>query len=236
MSLRAKIKNSDLWIYQVLKKCYYFFRNFNIPAPKIITRPVWHLVNGLREFYYWSFATLWVTPLYKGLCKKTGKNFKAGTFLPYVIGKGNIYIGDYIRIFGKVNFIFGSIKKELPEIYIGNRSSMGHDVTFDIAGKLEIGEHCLIASRVTFQDCKGHSIQAEERNQRIPPTEKDVRPIRIGNNVWIGDGAYIMPGTVIGDNCVVSAKTVVSRNIPPNHLIYESPFKTIKIRQISKMI
>jgi carbonic anhydrase/acetyltransferase-like protein (isoleucine patch superfamily) len=236
MNLRTKIKISDRGIYYLLKKIYMAIRNFTIPAPIFIARPLWYLVAMIRTLYYWGISTFWVTPLYKGLCKKVGKNFKAGSHLPFVIGKGLIHLGDNVRIFGKVNFIFGSIKDEIPEIHIGDRTSIGHEVTFDISGKLEIGEHCLVASGVTIQDCAGHSIQAEERSASKPPQEKDVRPIKIGNNVWIGDGVYIMPGSTIGNDCVISAKTVVSRNIPENYLIYQQPYKAVQIRKISKIV
>jgi len=94
----------------------------------------------------------------------------------------------------------------------------------------------LIASDVSFQDCSGHSIDAEKRINKIPPGGNEVKPITIGNNVWIGTGAYIFPGTKIGDNCVISAMTPVGRRIPSNHLVYTTPSKVVKIRSISKML
>lgn len=41
-------------------------------------------------------------------------------------------------------------------------------------------------------------------------------PIHVGKNVWIGDGAQIMPGVTIGDNSVIAAGSVVTKDIPPN--------------------
>jgi acetyltransferase-like isoleucine patch superfamily enzyme len=236
MNLRAKIKNSDLIIFKLIKYFYYGFRRFTIPAPKIIWRPIWIIVDLLRDIYYWLLSTFWITPLFKGFCENVGKKFKAGTFLPYVIGKGKLYIGDNVRINGKLDFLFGGIKKEYPEIHIGSRTNIGHNITFDISGTLEIGEHCLIASDIYFQDCSGHSINSDERDAGKPPQPKDVRPIKIGNNVWIGNGVYILPGSIIGNNCVISAKTVVSRRIPDNHLVYPAVANIIKIRKLSKII
>ena len=236
MNMRSRIKNNDQFIFRLLRSIYYYFRHFTIPASKFVWYPIWIIVNFLREIFYWILSTFWITPIFKGILAKTGKNFRAGTFLPFVVGKGNIICGDRVRIHGKIDFIFGSIKQEIPQIYIGNNTSIGHNVTFDISGILKIGSNCLIASNVTFQDCSGHSIDPDERMARIPPRLKDVRPIRIGNNVWIGDGVYLMPGTIVGDNCVISAKTVVNRSIPENHLAYSANYKTVKIRNISKII
>ena len=165
-----------------------------------------------------------------------GKNFKAGTFLPYVEGKGKIFIGDNVRFGGKQNMIFASIRREIPEIHIGDNCGFGHNVIFDIAGKLVIGKNCLIAGGVLFQDYGGHSIVPEKRAAGELPTEKDVRDITIGDNVWIGTGAYISPGTTIGDNCVVAANTSVGRRIPPNSLVYSSPAKVVQIRNISNIV
>jgi acetyltransferase-like isoleucine patch superfamily enzyme len=137
---------------------------------------------------------------------------------------------------GKIDFIFGSILKEIPETYIADNCNIGHNVTFAISGKLEIGFHCLIASNITFQDCSGHSIDPDERGKGKPPQPKDVRPIKIGSNVWIGDGVTILPGAIIGDNCVIAANTIVNRNVPDGVLVYTAPAQMVKIRKIAKMI
>ena len=55
-----------------------------------------------------------------------------------------------------------------------------------------------------------------------------VKPIKIGNNVFIGYGAIIMPGVVIGDNVVIGAKSLVSRDIPSNSIAVGIPARVIK--------
>lgn len=50
-------------------------------------------------------------------------------------------------------------------------------------------------------------------------------PVFIGNNVWIGAGAIIMPGVKIGDNSVIGAGSVVTRDIPENCVAYGNPCK-----------
>jgi len=235
MNIRTLIKNSDQGTLNIIKKTFYFFKRFSIPSPKIVVVPMWHFIDTIREIYYWTMATFWVTPLFIGSCKKVGKNFKAGNFLPYVVGRGHVFIGDNVNIYGKINFYFGGIKAEKPEIHIGSRSTLGHNISFDISGKLEIGEHCLIASETVFQDCSGHSIDWEERDAGKKPEPSDVKSIKIGNNVWIGKGAYILPGTNIGDNCVIAAKTVVGRRIPDNYLVSPAPAKPMKLRKITQM-
>lgn len=235
MNLRKSIKSSDKWMYSFLRRIYFLIEEFSIPTPKLITRPLWIIVDNIRGAFYWILSTFWITPLFKGSCHKVGKGFKAGTFLPFIEGRGKISIGKRVLIFGKINFHFGSIADEIPEVIIGDRCTIGHEVTLDISGKLVIGDHCLIASGVTIQDCSGHSLDAEERMANKPPDKRDIRNIKIGNNVWVGQFAYILPGTVIGNDCVIGAKAVVARRIPENHLVYPAPYQKVKIRKIASM-
>jgi len=236
MNIRARIKNSEKGFFFLLRKTYYLVMRFSVPAPKIIWRPAWVILNFLRNIYYWIYRVFLVTPIFSGLCHKVGKRFRAGTFLPYVIGKGNIYIGDNVTFNGKADFVFGGILKKIPEIHIGNNTGFGHAVRFDIASTLRIGDNCMIASNVSFHDSSGHHIDPDMRREKVKISEKQIRSVSIGNNVWIGDGAYITPGTQIGDNCVIAARTVVGRRIPSNNLVYPSANNVTKIRNISKVI
>jgi len=236
VSIRAKFKRGESLPYRFGRNAYRRLNNFSLPVPKIISGILWNIVSPTIKSYYWGKSAFLVTPLFKGLCFKVGKNFKAGTFIPYLEGIGRIFIGENVRFDGKQNIIFSSIKREIPEIHIGDNTGFGHNVTFDISGKLIIGRQCLIAGGVTFQDCGGHSIVPEKRAKGEAPTEKDVRDITIGDNVWIGTGAYIFPGSIIGDNCVIAANTLVSRRIPPNSLVYASPSKAVELRNIANII
>lgn len=80
---------------------------------------------------------------------------------------------------------------------------------------IEIGSNCVIAAGVTIMDSNGHELKSTNRTvgRDIP------KEIRIGNNVWIGLNAIILKGTNIGDNCVVSAGTVVKGEFPKDCII-----------------
>lgn len=236
MNLRYNIKNSTKQPYLILRRIYYSINHLSLPAPKILWRFIWEGFKEIRGLCYWLYCFFWVTPMYKGFCEKVGRRFTAGTYLPFVIGSGKIFLGDRVKIHGKIDFVFGSILPEKPEIHVGDRTGIGHNVRFDISSKLVIGKDCLIAKDVAFHDSSGHQLDPDLRRERVPIRENQVRPITIGNNVWIGDGAYISPGTTIGDNCVISANTIVGRKIPSGSLVYSPPAKVNKIRKISNMV
>lgn len=82
-----------------------------------------------------------------------------------------------------------------------------------------IGNNCVIASGVTIIDSNGHEINSHNRTKgRDNPA-----PIEIGNNVWVGINSVILKGTKLGDNCVISAGSVVKGVFPAGSLIRGNP-------------
>ena len=53
-------------------------------------------------------------------------------------------------------------------------------------------------------------------------------PVIIGNNVWIGGGAIILPGVTIGDNVVIGAGSIVTKDIPDNVIAAGNPYRVIR--------
>ncbi|MBR3696602.1 MAG: hypothetical protein IKL98_10245, partial [Akkermansia sp.] len=49
------------------------------------------------------------------------------------------------------------------------------------------------------------------------------KPIHVGNNVWFGGGVKVLPGVTIGDNCVISAGTIITKDGPAGHLASGNP-------------
>lgn len=73
-----------------------------------------------------------------------------------------------------------------------------------------IAKNCVIAAGVNIIDSNGHEVASYERTKG-----RDIaNPIKIGNNVWISANAIILKGTIIGDNCVVGAGSVVKGKFP----------------------
>ena len=60
--------------------------------------------------------------------------------------------------------------------------------------------------------------------------KKTTRPVKIGKHVWIGTGAIIMPGIIVGDYAVVGAGSVVTSHIPSKAIVVGNPARIIKMR------
>lgn len=88
--------------------------------------------------------------------------------------------------------------------------------------KIKIGNNSLVAANTSIIDSNGHPLSTEKPEKR--GVEKDEpSEIIIGNNVWIGLNCIILKGVHIGDGAVISAGTVVNKDIPMNALAYGNP-------------
>lgn len=89
--------------------------------------------------------------------------------------------------------------------------------------KVTFGDNVFIAPNCGFYTT-GHPLDAEQRNKGL----EYAYPITIGNNVWIGAHVCVLPGVTIGDNTVIGAGSIVTKNIPANVLAVGNPCKVVR--------
>ena len=94
---------------------------------------------------------------------------------------------------------------------------------------MTIGDSLLTGKWVTITDnSHGETDKAtlEMRPQERPITSKG--PVIIGNNVWIGDKATILPGVTVGDGAVIAANAVVTKDVPAYSVVGGNPARVIR--------
>ncbi|MFD1420525.1 sugar O-acetyltransferase [Lactiplantibacillus songbeiensis] len=89
-----------------------------------------------------------------------------------------------------------------------------------------IGDHTMIGPNVTLATA-GHPILPELREQNYQYN----RPVHIGRNCWLGTGVIVLPGVTIGDNVVVGAGSIVTKNLPDHVVAVGNPCQVM--RQVS---
>lgn len=88
---------------------------------------------------------------------------------------------------------------------------------------IDIGSHTLVGPNVTFVT-GNHPLNAMQRKEALQYNQ----PIKVGKNVWIGANAVILPGVTIGDNSIIGAGSIVTKDIPSNVVAVGVPCKPIK--------
>ena len=106
-------------------------------------------------------------------------------------------------------------------IHIDKNVFINSGCNFQDQGGIYIGEGTFIGHRVILATLN-HDMNPNTRADMIP------KPIHIGKRVWIGSGAIILPGVNIGDNSVIAAGSVVTKDVPENCLYGGNPAKFIK--------
>ena len=106
---------------------------------------------------------------------------------------------------------------------MGENFFTNYDVVILDVCKVTIGDNCLIAPQAGIYTA-AHPL---EREVRISGLEYG-SPVTIGNDVWIGGGARILPGVTLGNNVVVGAGSVVTKSFGDNVVIAGNPARVIR--------
>ena len=107
--------------------------------------------------------------------------------------------------------------------HFGNNVYANFNLTLVDDTDIYVGDSVMFAPNVIIATA-GHPIDPELRRH----VAQYNMPVRIGNNVWIGAGAIVLPGVTIGDNSVIGAGSVVTRDIPANVVAVGNPCRVLR--------
>ena len=108
-------------------------------------------------------------------------------------------------------------------IHVGKNFFANYNCTIIDVAKVIIGDYCQMAPNVAIYTA-GHPVYPDTRNSGYEYGKE----VRIGNNVWIGGNTVICPGVTVGNNCVIGAGSVVTRDIPDWTVAAGNPCRVIR--------
>jgi len=121
-------------------------------------------------------------------------------------------------------------QKFIPEITIGDNTSIGEDYHITAINKIIIGNNVLMGKKITITDNSHGKIELEMLE--LSPKDRPLFSkgfVIIEDNVWLGDKVTVLAGVTIGKNTIIGANSVVTSNIPSNCVAAGVPAKIIKI-------
>lgn len=141
---------------------------------------------------------------------------------------------DYAAQYEQLREMLGSVGERVwiaktfncdcgKNIHIGSDFTGNHNLTILDIREVRIGDHVMIGPH-TLITTVSHPLSAKERREYYAWA----KPVRIGNDVWIGGNVTILPGVSIGNNAVIGAGAVVTEDIPDNSVAAGVPAHVIR--------
>lgn len=112
----------------------------------------------------------------------------------------------------------------LTNVHVGKNVVINFNCTFVDDGEIFIGNDCMIGPGCNLATSI-HPISPRLRRHKLQYN----KPIHIGNNVWFGAGVTVLPGITIGDNSIVGAGSVVTKDVPANVIVAGNPARLIRM-------
>lgn len=181
--------------------------------PKLKKLVDWLIMNQVETRPRWYIRML--APLYqhRGWHSVIHRSVRMDT-PPY----RKFVLGDY-----SVVESYSCINNAVGDIIIGDHTRIGLHNT--VIGPVTIGSHVNLAQGITVT-ALNHNFA--DKGLRIDEQGVSTAPVTIGDDIWIGANAVILPGVTIGNHSVVAAGAVVTKDIPPHSLVAGVPAKIIK--------
>jgi len=175
--------------------------------------------------------------IYTGYLQRRFLSFGKKSTIEYkamiLIGLDYVSIGSHVMLEKNIQLTAwhqsNNDEKHHPKIIIGDGCTIRACANITAISSITIGQHLLTGTNVLITD-NAHGEVTREM-MKIPPILRPIHskaPVTIGNNVWIGDNACILPGVTIGDGAVIGANAVVTHDIPPYSVAVGIPAKVIR--------
>lgn len=195
------------------------------PYDSILKRGILWIVNSPSRAYYKLYNII----LHKRFPKWNGhvRNPIYLLGLKYFrVGKGT-YFASKAELTAWDKYMEYTYK---PRVIIGSNCSFGRACHITAINEIIIGDNVLTGQYVIISD-NAHGESTIDQLS-IPPVIRKLTskgPVRIGNNVWIGDRVAILAGVTIGDGAIIGSNAVVTHDVPAGAVVGGVPAKILKI-------
>ncbi len=225
---------SKIITYIIQKKNPSFTLDSAVHPSLLLSLAFQKAIQKIRS-YKLVFHFRWPQQLFlgKGVHFFNARNMQFGKWVQledfvYLSALGNkaLQIGNNVRIGAFSRVITSTSFNNIGEyICIGNNVGIGEFAYLGGGGGLEIGDDCIIGQYFSCHP-ENHNYDMNEIAIRLQGVNR--KGIKIGRNCWIGSKVTILDGVTIGDNCIIAAGAVVTKDMPANSVIGGLPARILK--------
>lgn len=152
------------------------------------------------------------------------KCFALNSLRPSQITERQELLREILGSTGESFTIYSPFRCDLGfNIHIGENFIGNFNLTILDEAEVRIGDNVMIGPNCSLITVTHHSDALERRNGLMRGL-----PITIGNNVWIAANVVVLPGVTIGDNAIIGAGSVVTKDVEPNTVVAGNPAKFIR--------
>jgi len=229
VSLALKIRRAETPFYAGVKRLARSLLTFEIPGIGILV-PLLRaiaftkglVVQAVRRFV----VVFYRAPLFRSYCVTVGRNLYL-ELVPSISGQTRISIGNDVYISGALSIASGHVFDQ-PELIIGDRVFIGHQVCIKASKQVVIEDGALIAQGCYIADSDDHPRDRDLRAQGCPSPAEEIKPVRIGRDAWLGRGCFVMKGVTIGEGAIIGAGSVVLGDVPAFSIALGNPARVVQ--------
>ncbi len=222
------IKQRKHWYHKALYATARWLKRLRLPFPRFFGAIFYPLYTSWRTFWRRLKQFFFYEPMFRYRCAKVGKSLLLEVNFPLILGYGTINVGDNVTIGGNSTFIVSYKARPNPTITIGSNVYLGYETLLSCAEKITIGSDVRIAEGCRIFDNNNHPLDATARKANEPVGDKDIAPVILEDETWIGSHATILKGVTIGRGAVVATGAVVTKNVAPMTVVAGNPAKVVK--------
>ncbi|WP_461789346.1 acyltransferase [Pedobacter sp.] len=163
------------------------------------------------------------------------KNISSKAYLSsnvQIFGLDNILIHDGCVIGDNTLLTVNNRKNNNIQLVLGYYTYIGRDNFFSVGRSIVIGDYCIFGNKCSFI-CSDHIFNTPLLPYALTGNSFE-KAIKIGVNCWLGHDVCILGNVTIGHGCVIGAKTLITKDIPPFSMVVGNPAKIIKTFNFQK--
>ena len=181
-----------------------------------------------RDLRGWARRSFVATPMLLSRCAVHGDRITADD-PPHIDGKCRIEIGSRVHISGRLEVQSGV--RAGPILTLGNDVSIGHGCVFQVANRIDIGDHVSIGASTFISDTAELSQLLGQPIWKDRAGLGDAQGVTIEDNARIGRGCILLEGVRIGAGSVIRAGSVVRSDVQPNAIMAGNPARVVGWRR-----